>query len=301
MLRPRLRIPRLSQLVRPAVAASSSSAPSLRRSIHHIPPLSHDFKDGVPGLLSAGGFDMAWNQYMALMMEKLNNLTAGDEKQQTDILSVILKTARDPSEARTFNVASAAHNNHWFFRRLHPNPGPMPSDLKAALEESFSSIESLRKEFVNTAEGMFGPGFIWLVKLDPKHAPGSGQTNPFRIVTTYLAGSPYAGAHWRRQGVDRNTVSADAEKAGPLSGSQWPEFKRGSVDVEVRKENVAPGGINVIPLLCLNTWEHVWLMDYGMGVGGVGGKLNFVENWWNVIDWEGVASDANIKRPALQQ
>ena len=58
-------------------AAATSSVPSLRRSIHHIPPLSHDFKDGVPGLLSAGGFDMAWNQYMALMMEKLNNLTAG--------------------------------------------------------------------------------------------------------------------------------------------------------------------------------------------------------------------------------
>lgn len=224
---------------------------------------------------------------------------ADDEKQQTDILNIILKTARDPAEARTFNVASAAHNNHWFFRRLTPNPAPMPADLKAALEESFSSVETLRREFVNTAEGMFGPGFIWLVKLDPKYAPG--QANPFRIVTTYLAGSPYAGAHWRRQSVDRNTVPADHERAGPLSGSQWPEFKRGSVDPEVRKENVGPGGINVQPLLCLNTWEHVWLMDYGMGVGGVGGKLNFVENWWNVIDWEGVAADANIKRPPLQQ
>lgn len=71
MLRPRLRIPRLSQIVRPA-----ASAPSLRRSIHHIPPLAHDFSNGVPGLLSAGGFDMAWNQYMTLMMEKLNYLTA---------------------------------------------------------------------------------------------------------------------------------------------------------------------------------------------------------------------------------
>lgn len=176
----------------------------------------------------------------------------------------------------------------------------MPADLRAALEESFSSVDSLRREFVNTAEGMFGPGFIWLVKLDPRYSPG--QTNPFRIVTTYLAGSPYAGAHWRRQGVDRNTVgAADVDKAGPVSGARWPDFARGQVDREVRRENVGPGGVAVQPLLCLNTWEHVWLMDYGMGVGGVGGKLNYVENWWNVIDWEGVASDANIKRPALQQ
>lgn len=84
MLRPRLRIPRLSQVVAPA-----ASAPSLRRSIHHIPPLSHDFTNGVPGLLSAGGFDMAWNQYMALMMEKLNNLTASQSSPPRPPLDLI--------------------------------------------------------------------------------------------------------------------------------------------------------------------------------------------------------------------
>jgi Fe-Mn family superoxide dismutase len=66
----------------------AASAPSLRRSIHHIPPLSHDFTDGVPGLLSAGGFDMAWNQYMSLMMEKLNNLTASTSCLSTAVPSV---------------------------------------------------------------------------------------------------------------------------------------------------------------------------------------------------------------------
>jgi Fe-Mn family superoxide dismutase len=45
--------------------------------MHHIPPLPHDFRDGVPGLLSPEGFDMAWTQYMTLMLEKLNSLTAG--------------------------------------------------------------------------------------------------------------------------------------------------------------------------------------------------------------------------------
>ena len=42
-----------------------------------MPPLAHDFRNGVPGLLSPEGFDIAWTQYMTLMMEKLNALTAG--------------------------------------------------------------------------------------------------------------------------------------------------------------------------------------------------------------------------------
>jgi Fe-Mn family superoxide dismutase len=37
----------------------------------------HDFREGVPGLLSPAGFDMAWTQYQSLMLEKLSNLTAG--------------------------------------------------------------------------------------------------------------------------------------------------------------------------------------------------------------------------------
>lgn len=69
MFRPRLRIPRVG-LARPA----------LRRSMHHIPPLPHDFREGVPGLLSPDGFDMAWTQYMTVMLEKLNALTAGMPK-----------------------------------------------------------------------------------------------------------------------------------------------------------------------------------------------------------------------------
>jgi hypothetical protein len=68
MFRPRLRIPRVGL---------ARQTPSFQRSMHHVPPLAHDFREGVPGLLSAEGFDIAWTQYMTLMMEKLNALTAG--------------------------------------------------------------------------------------------------------------------------------------------------------------------------------------------------------------------------------
>ena len=44
--------------------------------MYSVPVLFQDFRDGVPGLLSAEGFDMAWTQYMELLMFKLNALIA---------------------------------------------------------------------------------------------------------------------------------------------------------------------------------------------------------------------------------
>ena len=46
---------------------------------------------------------------------------------------------------------------------------------------------------------------------------------------------------------------------------------------------------DLTPVLCLNTWEHVWLRDYG-----VGGKREYVENWWRAVDWDVVASLAGV-------
>ena len=135
----------------------------------------------------------------------------------------------------------------------------MPSDLRRDLERSFSSIETLRREFVATATAMFGPGFVWLVQTGP---------SDFAILPTYLAGSPYPAAHWRRQDVDMNTTGAH--------GSAGPWLRNAQVKgMPQKKDEAPPGSAKVMPLLCVNTWEHVWLRDYGVGYGGQGGKKAF--------------------------
>jgi Fe-Mn family superoxide dismutase len=47
-----------------------------------------------------------------------------------------------------------------------------------------------------------------------------------------------------------------------------------------QKGKTTPGGEMLEVLMCVNTWEHVWLRDYG-----VGGKREFLERWWDVVDW----------------
>lgn len=214
------------------------------------------------------------------------------------VKDILLATARNPGEdAVIFNHASMLHNNHFFFKHLSTKHVEMPQTLREYLEKSFGSVETLRQEMVYTAAAMFGPGFVWLVKVSQPGLPVA-----FKVLTTYLAGSPYPAAHWRRQDMDMNTQTGSWDDTAIQHGKAYLDNssygmankRRGAAASE--RHNHAPGGTNVHPILCLNTWEHVWLWDYGFGASQGGGKLKYAENWWKKIDWELVQKEANIHK-----
>ncbi|PHH61809.1 hypothetical protein CDD80_1435 [Ophiocordyceps camponoti-rufipedis] len=228
--------------------------------------------------MTPAGFDFAWTKRQTSLLQKVEQFTVDTELQDLDMKKLLLLTAREPSKAHIFNHASMAHNNHFYFSGLSPTPDmPVPPFLKKELEAAFSSIETLRREFIFTAAAMFGPGFIWLVKYDFCR---------YRILPTYIAGSPYPGAHWRRQPVDLNNAPPITE------GMSYFNY-----DQDASKANVSnrpPGGVELEPLLCLNTWEQAWAYDFGYELDGHGGKINFTQAWWRYIDWEKVQSRAKM-------
>ncbi|KAE8445009.1 hypothetical protein EG329_014015 [Mollisiaceae sp. DMI_Dod_QoI] len=232
---------------------------------------------------------MAWTQYQSLMCGKLTDLTAGGPWENSNPKDVAIYYSRDPNSAPIFNYASMAHNNHFFFSCLSPNPPEMPLALEEDLEKSFGSIETLRREMIVTASSMFGPGFVWLVKE-------KGASRKYKILCTYLAGSPYPGAHFRKQPVDVNTEGGSGTDAYKRMASQPPVNTVGAHGpLSGKKDKIAPGGIDVTPVLCINTWEHVYLPDYGIGAGGSGGKRAYAESWWYAVDWNVVATYADVK------
>lgn len=168
----------------------------------------------------------------------------------------------------------------------------MPSALQNELEDSFSSIETLRREFILTASSMFGPGFVWLVKA-------KDGNKGYTLLSTYIAGSPYPEAHHRRQPLDMNTEHSDRSISDyqRRMTSGLPANKVGSHGPLSNDQRMPPGGVELTPLLCINTWEHVYLADYGVGAGGVGGKKAFAEAWWSAINWEVVADKAGATGP----
>ena len=164
-----------------------------------------------------------------------------------------------------------------------PTPTPVPISLRQVINMNFSSFETLRREFIAIAAAMFGPGFVWLVK--------SSDGTSFKLLSTYLAGSPYPGAHYRKQSVDMNTQPAASLKGLSDADIERQMTPQNSPGVLGTQKKVAAGGILLTPILCLNTWEHVWLGDYG-----IDGKKAFVEAWWERINWNVVADNASISK-----
>lgn len=199
-----------------------------------------------------------------------------------------------------------AHNNHFYFDSLSASGGQdvkehMTEQLKAELMGSFDSIETLQRELLLTADAMFGPGFVWLVKQSDATGP---LRFPYKILVTYQAGSPYPHAHWRRQFRDMNNEAGITDRAGQVVNEyfnrQNVNNRRAPVHGDAEKlEDVAdllsspanknPGGTDVVPVLCVNTWEHAWMWDFG-----IGGKLNFLSAWWDHINWSKVAERASV-------
>ncbi|KAK7756716.1 hypothetical protein SLS62_001157 [Diatrype stigma] len=298
MIRPRLRIPRAGSLLRrrPAIQAPLQFHP------YHTVPVLQQFRnveEGVPGLLSPEGFQMAWTEYIEFVLNKLNNLTAQTEFEEKEVHQIVKETARQPSQAPTFNYASMAYNHNFFFEnlaRLQPAeegrpveevgllPVAMPAKIKNDIELKFGSVETLRREMIATADAMFGPGYVWLVK--------PVRSSAFRILPTYLAGTPFTAGHWRRQGLDMNVHGFGAAPQGysvddsALQYVNRQQVGAGNSDVG-RFDNRAnaPGATEVIPLLCVSTWQHVYLRDWG-----VAGKRQYLEAWWDCIDWNKVDS-----------
>jgi Fe-Mn family superoxide dismutase len=77
-----------------------------------------------------------------------------------------------------------------------------------------------------------------------------------------------------------STHSPDAPLGNMYAGSMGAH--------SLNQKNMAPGAVDVQPILCVNTWEHVWMMDYG-----IGGKAEYLERWWDRINWETVFDNYN--------
>lgn len=183
----------------------------------------------------------------------------------------------------------------------NPDPAPMRPELAKYIENSFSSLESFRSTFIATANGMFGPGFVWLMKK---------PSNELAILTTYIAGTPYPGANHRRQPVDMNNVTTNIlPTAAPFTIYKQTEAIKTLVKDHAsyaghagafgpQSENASQwliGDANMEPLLAVSTWEHTFMPDWGAW-----GKREFLEKWWDKIDWERVYTRTKwAKNPSL--
>lgn len=223
-----------------------------------------------------------------MILQKLDELLAGEPDEKEDIKNLVLKYARDPMNASVFNHASAAFNNHFFYQSLAIKPMPLDryKPLEDSLIETFGSIDTLRTTFIDTAAAMFAPGYVWLVYCkDAEARQGRASKGAWRILTTYAAGTPFPEAGYRTQGIDANNQSPDSYRNYQVANSAGAFGSLSQGGQQAAK--IPPGGTSVAPVLCVSTWEHTYIYNYGLA-----GKRKFVSEWWDAIDWQRVESRA---------
>lgn len=71
-------------MLRPCLPRIGRALMTSRRSLHHMPALSHDFSKGVPEFLGPLAFELSWTRYQQLMLDELNKITVGTSRRMRD-------------------------------------------------------------------------------------------------------------------------------------------------------------------------------------------------------------------------
>lgn len=95
-----------------------------------------------------------------------NKLIAGTEWEGKSLEDIITGTHAAGAVAQNgiFNNASQHWNHIQFWEMMGPGKGAMPSELEAAIKDSFGSVDAFKDAFAAAGAGQFGSGWCWLVK-----------------------------------------------------------------------------------------------------------------------------------------
>ena len=95
-------------------------------------------------------------------VEKTNELAAGTRFETMTLADVVRQ-----STGALFNNAAQAWNHAFYWNSMSPRGGGRPQgELARAIESSFGSVDELVKRFGESATGIFGSGWAWLVQDD---------------------------------------------------------------------------------------------------------------------------------------
>lgn len=153
-----------------ALAASTLARPNVARAAAPFqqPPLPYD-QGALAPTISARTVGLHYGKHHKGYFDKLNTLTAGKPYADLDLEEVIVR-AKDQGDTAIFNNAGQAWNHNFYWQQFAGGPAEPPAALVEAAERDFGGMDGLKKKMVETGDGVFGTGWVWLVEDDGKLA-----------------------------------------------------------------------------------------------------------------------------------
>ena len=119
-------------------------------------------------VISARTMELHFHKHHQAYVDNLNKLLPGSGLEGLTLEEIIRQTAGQADRQAIFNNAGQ-HFNHRFFwdslRTAEANSDPS-GHLLAEIEARFGSLADFKEAFKKTAGGLFGSGWVWLVKKD---------------------------------------------------------------------------------------------------------------------------------------
>ena len=116
--------------------------------------------DALAPHISKETLEYHYGKHHNAYVTNLNNLTDGKPESEKS-LETLIKTAKGP----IFNNAAQVWNHTFYWNCLKPQGGGLPEGaLLEAINASFESFEEFKTLFTKMAIGLFGSGWVWLVK-----------------------------------------------------------------------------------------------------------------------------------------
>lgn len=283
------------------LAKAGRAARASRRALHTVPEMHHLNKEtGIPGLLSPKGLDIAWFQYQQHLVNQLNQLTQNTGLEDLTAFQIIQELPNNrevdlsqPGPRILYQIAAQVYNNEFFFQSLKESTRANSAKVAEPTAEELRFVD-ISKTVQNTSADLSGVANAAAVDAAAAAASSSAftGTNPsFSVespVTTfenYIRSSFDSFLSFRELFVNK----ADAMfGAGNVWLVQDPvermlfvvnTYNSGTpFDKKLRPPSEMESSL--VPLLNMNTWEHVYLHDYGFS-----GKRRFIENAFDCINW----------------
>jgi superoxide dismutase, Fe-Mn family len=125
-----------------------------------LPPLPYH-TDALAPLISTETIEYHYGKHHKGYIDKLNELIKGTEYEGKSLNEIIVKSKQGP----LYNNAAQVFNHTFYWNCMAPKSGGTPTGAIAQLiDTTFGSFQKFQEQFTAAAVGLFGSGWVWLVK-----------------------------------------------------------------------------------------------------------------------------------------
>ena len=141
-----------------------------------LPPLPFG-KDALSPHISVETVEYHYGKHHQAYVNNLNQLIPRTKYENLPLEDIVRS-----SEGKIFNNAAQVWNHTFYWNCLTPNAAGKPAGaLLQRIEQHFGSFEQFQKQFTETAVGLFGSGWAWLVQT---------PTGTLELLATSNAATP---------------------------------------------------------------------------------------------------------------